>query len=59
MINATEMAKPFKKLVGNFLKSQHAKSYILLLNSRYSKWNNGKKEVLRIVQSSNPELQRT
>jgi len=31
MINATEMAKPFGKPVGNFLKAQHAKDYILLL----------------------------
>lgn len=60
MVNATEMAKPFGKLVGNFLKSQHAKEYILLLNSRYSKWNNGdKKEVLRVVQGGEPELQGT
>lgn len=29
MINATEMAKPFKgKLVRNFLKSQHAKGFM-------------------------------
>lgn len=60
MVNATEMAKPFKKLVGNFLKSKHAKDYILLLESRYSKWNNGnKKEVLRVVQGGSPELQGT
>lgn len=51
MVNATEMAKPFGKLVGNFLKSQHAQDYILLLESRYSIWNIGDKpkEVLRIV----------
>jgi len=51
MINATEMAKPFGKLVGNFLKSQHAQDYILLLESRYSKRNIGenRQEVLRVV----------
>ena len=38
MINATQMAKPFGKLVGNFLKSQHAKDYILLLESQYELW---------------------
>ncbi len=48
MINATEMAKPFGKLVGNFLKSQHAKSYIILLEERYSNQNIAR-EVLRIV----------
>lgn len=60
MINATQMAKPFGKLVGNFLKSQHAKNYIVLLEKRYSKWNNGKKrEVLRVVQGGSPHLQGT
>lgn len=61
MVNATEMAKPFKKLVGNFLKSQHAKDYIVLLEDRYSIWNNGdeKREVLRVVQGGTPELQGT
>ena len=54
MINATEMAKPFGKLVGNFLKSRHAKEYILILEGRYSKWNiaqedEQKREVLRVV----------
>ena len=60
MINATQMAKPFGKLVGNFLKSQHAKDYILLLESRYSKWNiGGSKQVLRVVKGGEPELQGT
>ncbi|MCU0347014.1 MAG: KilA-N domain-containing protein [Saprospiraceae bacterium] len=50
MINATEMAKPFGKLVGNFLKSQHARDFIQLLENRYSIWNIGsKREVLRVV----------
>jgi len=58
MVNATEMAKPFGKLVGNFLKSRHAKDYILLLESRYSKWNNGiNKEVIKVIQGGQPELQ--
>lgn len=60
MINATEMARPFGKLVGNFLKSNHAIDYIMLLEARYSKWNNGEnKEVIRIVQGGVPELQGT
>lgn len=65
MINATEMARPFGKRVNNFLKSQHAQDYILLLEARYSKWSNGDqpgdqpREVLRIVQGGTPELQGT
>ncbi len=52
MVNATEMAKPFGKLVGNFLKSNHAQDYILLLEKRYSIWNidhDRPREVLRVV----------
>ena len=37
MINATEMAKPFGKLVGNFLKSVHAKVFMEILEKRYPK----------------------
>ncbi|GJM34787.1 MAG: hypothetical protein DHS20C18_37880 [Saprospiraceae bacterium] len=36
MINATEMAKPFKgKLVADFLRLKSTKEYIILLNERY------------------------
>ncbi len=62
MINATEMAKPFGKLVGNFLKSQHAQDYILLLEERYSKWNIGSKsrEVVRVIKGgADTQLQGT
>lgn len=58
MINATQMAKPFGKLVGNFLKTQQTKEYISLLNSRYSKKNN-EREVIRVIQGGTPELQGT
>ena len=48
MINATEMAKPFGKLVGNFLRLKETKEYIALLEERYSDVNIGR-EVLRVV----------
>lgn len=60
MINATEMAKPFKKMVGHFLALKGTKDYILLLEARYRNPDNGKKrEVLRVVQGGTPELQGT
>ena len=50
MINATEMAKPFGKPVGNFLRLDTTKSFIDLLESRYSDVNIGKvREVLRVI----------
>lgn len=48
MINATEMAKPFGKLVGNFLRLKETKEYITLLEERYSDVNIGR-EALRVV----------
>ena len=48
MINATEMAKPFGKLAGNFLRLKETKEYIALLEERYSDVNIGR-EVLRVV----------
>jgi len=64
MINATEMAKPFKKRVNDFLRLNSTKDYILLLERRYAdsrngNSRNGKKETLRIVQGGSPELQGT
>ncbi|MEZ4851622.1 MAG: KilA-N domain-containing protein [Bacteroidia bacterium] len=64
MINATEMARPFKgKIVGNFLRSQQTKDYISFLESRYSKMSIGqnslKREVLRVVKGGEPGLQGT
>ena len=54
MINATEMAKPFGKPVGNFLRLKETKQYVTLLQSRYSDVNNSK-EVLRIVRGGDAE----
>ena len=61
MINATQMAKPFKgKLVADFLRLKSTKDYILVLESRYGdSHNGGKREVLRVVQGGTPELQGT
>jgi len=59
MINATQMAKPFKKLVADYLRLKATKEFILLLESRYGNSHNGKKEVLRVVQGGSPELQGT
>ena len=36
MVNATEMAKPFKKQVGGFLRSKETKQYVELLEKRYA-----------------------
>lgn len=61
MINATEMAKSFpSKRINNFVRTQHTKDYILLLESLYAKKRNGEnREILRIVQGGTPELQGT
>ena len=64
MINATQMAKPFKgKTVFNFLRTKQTKDFILLLESRYSHMSIGKnepkREVLRIIKGGSPELQGT
>ena len=61
LINATEMAKPFGKPVGNFLRLAETKSYIALLEARHSDVNigNDTKEVLRVVRGGEPQLQGT
>ncbi len=48
MVNATEMAKPFGKLVGNFLRLKETKEFISLLERRYSDVNIAR-DVLRVV----------
>ncbi|MCC6727385.1 MAG: KilA-N domain-containing protein [Saprospiraceae bacterium] len=60
MINATEMARPFGKLVGGFLRLQSTKDFILLLESRYADLHNGTTiRALRVVQGGEPEIQGT
>jgi len=56
MINATEMAKPFKKLVGHFLALKGSKDYIILLESRYRDSNiDQPREVLKIIKGGNTQ----
>ncbi len=57
MINATEMAKPFDKVVSGFLRLKTTQEYILLLEERY-KPEPGR-EALRVVKGGEPELQGT
>jgi hypothetical protein len=49
MINATEMAGPFRKQIGQFLTLQGTREYILLLESRYRDSDIGGKDVLKEV----------
>ncbi len=51
MINATEMAKPFKgKMVGDFLRLKNTQEYIQLIEERYGNSHIAPfREVLRIV----------
>ncbi len=61
MINATEMAKPFGKLVAGFLRTKSSKEFIKLLEYRYADLHIGR-EVLRIVKGGdaiNDKLQGT
>lgn len=50
MINATEMAKPFGKPVGNFLRLAETKHYIELLQKRYSDVNIApQRQAIRVI----------
>ena len=50
MINATEMAKPFKgKMVGDFLRLKNTQEYIQLIEERYGNSHIAPREVLRVV----------
>jgi len=55
-VNATEMAKPFKKRTSNFLRLDATKEYIEALKVRYSDPSNG---IVTVLQGGNPELQGT
>jgi len=60
MINATEMARPFKKLIGDFLRLKGTKEYITKLQFRYGNSHNEKnREVLRVIQAGDAKLQGT
>ena len=50
MVNATEMAKPFGKQVGGFLRTKETKEYIGLLEDRYANLHIGQNRVvLRVI----------
>lgn len=63
MINATEMARPFGKQIGGFLRTQQTKDFIEALEERYADLHIGqnepKREVLRVVKGGDPGLQGT
>lgn len=59
MINATEMAKPFGKLPGNFLRLKGTEDFMQALEHRYSDVNNGPVEALRVVQGGPADFQGT
>lgn len=60
MVNATEMAKPFKKKVGHFLSNKQTKEFISVLEDRNRNPDIGDKhEIIRVVKGGNPELQGT
>jgi len=58
MINATEMAKPFGKLVADFLRLKSTRAFIPLLEKRYGNSHIAhKREVIRVVKGGKKELQ--
>jgi hypothetical protein len=61
MINATEMAKPFKgKLVADFLRLKSTKEYIELLEERYGNSHiERNRSVIRVVKGGNKNTQGT
>ena len=52
MVNATELAKPFGKLVAGFLRTNHAKSFIKAYQHRSANLHNGFKP-LEIIKGGN------
>ena len=61
MVNATQMAKPFKKKsVNGFLRTEQTKKFIEKLNSRYADIRHGSNhKALRKVQGGTPQMQGT
>ena len=60
MVNATEMARPFGKLVADFLRLKGTEEYIELLEDRYGNSHiEAKREVLRVVKGGDAQLQGT
>jgi len=60
MINATMMAKPFKKYPADFLRLKQTKLFIAALEKRYGNpHNENSREILRIIQAGDAKLQGT
>lgn len=60
MINATQMAKPFGKKVGNFLQNKETKEYVLILEERYNNPEEKyQREVLRVIKGGDADSQGT
>ena len=59
LINATQMARPFRKNVADFLRLKNSKEYIAALEARYGNSHNGRRSVLEVVQGGTPEKQGT
>ena len=56
MINATQMAKPYKKRTNDFLRLSQTKAFIEAMEKRYGISRN---EILRVVQAGDAKLQGT
>lgn len=59
MVNATEMARPFRKLPGSFLRLKSTKEFIVALEDRYADVHNGPIDALKVVQGGPSEIQGT
>ena len=59
MINATQMARPFKKNVAGFLRLNNTKRFVTALESRYGNPHNEERAVLEVMQGGTPEKQGT
>ena len=56
MVNATQMAKSFKKLPADFLRLKQTKAFIAAFEKRYGNSHN---EILRVRQAGDAKLQGT
>ena len=59
MVNATQMARPFKKKVNDFLRLGSTKKFTAALEARYEESHNGARSILEVVQGGTPEEQGT
>ena len=59
MINATQMARPFKKNLADFIRINNTKRFVTALEARYGNSHNGERAVLEVIQGGTPEKQGT